>query len=208
MGYPLPTVIPLTRLAEFWVHGSVFAQRMRVVSPVGLVVAVRSAIRGIRGQLTASAEREMRMTAVDSTDRGPDSDTRDRAGLMPAAAGASRLSPFDRFATAASMVVSRAWFFIACVVLVVVWAPTFLVVPLDTWQLIINTVTTIITFLLVALLQNTQKRSDDAVQQKLNAMAEALSDLMYRLSPNDAALRTDEQELRNAVGLEQREGSQ
>jgi hypothetical protein len=126
---------------------------------------------------------------------------------MPSPALGSHLSLFDRFATAASLVVSRAWFFIACVVLVLVWAPTFLFLPLDTWQLIINTLTTIITFLLVALLQNTQKRSDDAVQQKLNAVADGLSDLMYYLSADDAGLRKDERELRDAVGLEKREGS-
>jgi hypothetical protein len=145
------------------------------------------------------------MATVDSPDGG--NNTHDASGVMPSSAPSGRLSLFDRFATAASMVVSRAWFFIGCVVLVLVWSPTFLVVPLDTWQLIINTVTTIITFLLVALLQNTQKRSDDAVQQKLNAIADGLSDLMYYLSSDDAGLRADERELRDAVGLEKREGS-
>jgi len=47
------------------------------------------------------------------------------------------------------------------VLLVVVWAPTYLLVGnFDTYQLIINTPTTIITFPLVALLQNTQRRSE------------------------------------------------
>ena len=74
---------------------------------------------------------------------------------------------------------SRAWFFVMCVLLVVLWAPSyFLLGELNTWQLIINTITTIVTFLLVALLQNTQKRADEAVQHKLNAIADALSDLM------------------------------
>ena len=44
--------------------------------------------------------------------------------------------------------------------LVVIWAPSILLIhSISTWQLIINTLTTIITFLLVALLQNTQERS-------------------------------------------------
>jgi low affinity Fe/Cu permease len=52
------------------------------------------------------------------------------------------------------------------VLVVVLWVPTLWVLPsADTWQLVINTVTTIITFLLVALLQNTQSRGDKAVQQ-------------------------------------------
>ena len=96
--------------------------------------------------------------------------------------GEHRLSPFDRFATATSVFVSRAWFFMACMLIVIIWVPTFLFVPLDTWQLIINTLTTIITFLLVALLQNTQKRADEAVQHKLNAVADGLADLMEALA--------------------------
>jgi low affinity Fe/Cu permease len=108
-----------------------------------------------------------------------------------------RLSPFDKFATHADNFASRAWFFAFCVVLVVVWAPSFfLISDIDTWQLIINTLTTIVTFLLVALLQNTQKRADDAVQQKLNAIAEGLANLMRRVAGEDhAGLQQDCREL-------------
>src|SRR6476659_5788806 len=61
---------------------------------------------------------------------------------------------FDRFAATASRFFSQAWFFSLCVILVLVWAPSyFLIGNLDTWQLIINTATTIVTFLMVALLQ-------------------------------------------------------
>lgn len=121
--------------------------------------------------------------------------------------GEHRLSAFDRFATATSEFVSRAWFFMACVAIVIIWVPTFVFVPLDTWQLIINTLTTIITFLLVALLQNTQKRADDALQQKLNAIAGGLSDLMHHMASQLPDIKDDERQLRDAVGLEQREGS-
>src|SRR2546423_1769209 len=73
------------------------------------------------------------------------------------------VSPFDQFATAAARFVSRAWFFALCVLLVVVWVPSYFVFrDVNTWQLIINTATTIVTFLLVALLQNTQTSSDEA----------------------------------------------
>jgi low affinity Fe/Cu permease len=115
---------------------------------------------------------------------------------------------FDRFAGWMSHVASRAAFFTFCVLLVVVWAPTyFLFGNVDTWQLIINTVTTIITFLMVALLQNSQTRSDQAVQHKLNAIADALADLMEHQSGVTRAdtLHNDLAELRDAVGLEQRE---
>jgi low affinity Fe/Cu permease len=119
-----------------------------------------------------------------------------------------RLSVFDRFATKASGFVSRAAFFVMCVLLVVLWAPSYFVMgSLDTWQLVINTVTTIVTFLLVALLQNTEKRADDAVQHKLNAIADALSDLMGNMSDERPSLSQDRDELRKAVGLEDRESA-
>jgi low affinity Fe/Cu permease len=119
-----------------------------------------------------------------------------------------QVSLFDRFASAADRFVSRAWFFSLCVLLVLVWAPSyFLIQDLNTWQLIINTATTIVTFLLVALLQNTQTRSDEAIQQKLNAIADAMADLMAAIGEDKPALQHDLVELRDAVGLEDRESS-
>jgi Low affinity iron permease len=117
---------------------------------------------------------------------------------------------FDRFATAASNVSSRAVFFASCVALVLLWAPSILVLSdIDTWQLIINTATTIVTFLMVALLQNSQTRSDNALQHKLNAVADGLADLMEHLADrgDDQNLQADLEELRAAVGLEQREST-
>jgi low affinity Fe/Cu permease len=117
---------------------------------------------------------------------------------------------FDRFATAASNIASRAVFFVLCVALVIVWAPSILFLrDIDTWQLIINTATTIVTFLMVALLQNSQTRSDHAVQHKLNAIADGLADLMAHLSDHHDIdeLHHDMRELRDAVGLESRESS-
>ncbi len=61
----------------------------------------------------------------------------------------------------------------------VIWAPTYLVIgSIDTWQLLINTLTTIVTFLMVALLQNSQTRANQAVLDKLNAIAGGLAELM------------------------------
>lgn len=121
---------------------------------------------------------------------------------MPSQVNA-HVGPFDRFASAASRIASRAWFFVFCVLLVIVWAPSILFLrDIDTWQLIINTATTIITFLLVALLQNSQERADLALQHKLNAVAHAMSLLMHR-----QGLEDDAAELREAVGLEDRESS-
>src|SRR3954451_6122806 len=111
------------------------------------------------------------MTALDT--RAAD----DKSAIMPTEVS-GKLGFFDRFATATANFASRAWFFAGCLLLVIIWAPTVVFFNIDTWQLIINTATTIVTFLLVALLQNTQTRSDEAVQHKLNAIADGLSNLM------------------------------
>jgi hypothetical protein len=60
---------------------------------------------------------------------------------------------------------------------------------------------------MVALLQNTQTRADRAIQDKLNAIADGLADLMKSASRDDATLRKDLTELRAAVGLEDRESA-
>ncbi|RRS02217.1 hypothetical protein EIW28_02080 [Glycomyces terrestris] len=115
------------------------------------------------------------------------------------------VSPFDRFATKASEFAARAPFFLLCILLVLIWAPSIIWLPMDTWQLIINTTTTIITFLLVALLQNTESRNDAAVQHKLNALANGLADLMEhtaKADPDSHDLDDCREELRRAVGLE------
>ena len=117
--------------------------------------------------------------------------------------GSGSSSPFDRFAEAAALFTSHATFFGACVVLVVIWVPSYLVIrDLDTWQLFINTVTTIVTFLLVALLQNSQRRSERAMHTKLDALADGLADLMGHVGGDNRALDKDIQDLKEAVGLE------
>jgi low affinity Fe/Cu permease len=112
-------------------------------------------------------------------------------------------SAFDRFAEAASEFASHAGFFLGCVLLVVVWIPSYFVLGnLNTWQLVINTATTIVTFLLVALLQNSQRRSDEAVHEKLDAIADGLADLLNPHRTADEELEQDERDLRRAVGVE------
>jgi Low affinity iron permease len=111
---------------------------------------------------------------------------------------------FDRFAEAASEFASHAAFFLGCLLLVLVWIPSYFVLGnLNTWQLVINTATTIVTFLLVALLQNSQRRSDVAVHAKLDAIADGLADLMAPGgSTDDDELAQDASDLRQAVGIE------
>jgi low affinity Fe/Cu permease len=129
-----------------------------------------------------------------------------------------RLGLFDRFASGVGRLVSRAPFFAAAVAIVVAWLieGAFKMAAegprafLDqTFQLQINTVTTVITFLLVALLQNTQARDNAALQDKLNAVAEGLSVLMDKVHSSDKdELQTAVRELRDAVGLEEKVGAE
>lgn len=131
-------------------------------------------------------------------------------GHMPSSVTPDR-GRFDRFAEWVSGLVSRAWFFAACVLLIVLWAPSY---PIwrsgDTYQLVVNTGTTIVTFLLVALLQNSQKRDSQANQHKLNAIAAGVATLLEHADlPYDEATELDRAavELRCAVGLEEREST-
>ncbi len=87
----------------------------------------------------------------------------------------NHLSWFTRAAKWASRAAGRPSTFIGAVVIILLWAITG---PLfhfsDTWQLVINTGTTIITFLMVFLIQNTQNRDTDAMQVKLDELLRAV----------------------------------
>ena len=82
---------------------------------------------------------------------------------------------FNRFASATAKITGRPWTFIACLLLVLVWAATG---PLfgfsETWQLVINTSTTIITFLMVFLIQSTQNRDAAAMHAKMDELIYAV----------------------------------
>ena len=100
---------------------------------------------------------------------------------------------FAAFAKQTAQVVGAYWAFLAALALVAGWAVTG---PLfhysDTWQLVINTATTIITFLMVFLIQNTQNRDARAMQLKLNeliaAVKEAHNDMIDIESLSDAQI--------------------
>ena len=115
-------------------------------------------------------------------------------------------SVFDRFAEASSHFVSTGAFFGISVVLVLLWFPTILLIPsVDTWQLVLNTAVSVLAFVLVALLQNSERRNDLAAHRKLDAIAEGLAELMqHGVDPAASDLRTRAGELRRAVGLEDR----
>lgn len=78
---------------------------------------------------------------------------------------------FRKFAQKTSSVVGSPWAFILAVVIILVWAITGPAFGFsDTWQLVINTGTTIITFLMVFLIQNTQNRDARAIHLKLDEL--------------------------------------
>jgi low affinity Fe/Cu permease len=83
---------------------------------------------------------------------------------------------FRKFAAKAADAVGSSWAFLLATVIIVVWALTG---PLfhysDTWQLVINTGTTIITFLMVFLIQNTQNRDAKGIHVKLDELIKATS---------------------------------
>jgi low affinity Fe/Cu permease len=89
---------------------------------------------------------------------------------------------FGVFARKTSNILGSAWAFVLAIVIIVVWAgtgPTFHYS--DTWQLIINTGTTIVTFLMVFLIQNTQNRDAKAVHLKLDELIRALGPARNKL---------------------------
>lgn len=84
---------------------------------------------------------------------------------------------FSKMASATARASGRPATFVLCCVVIVIWAVSG---PLfhysDTWQLIINTGTTIVTFLMVFLIQNTQNRDGAALQAKLDELIRATHD--------------------------------
>jgi low affinity Fe/Cu permease len=119
---------------------------------------------------------------------------------------ASGRTRFDRFAEAASRFVSEAAFFIISLVVVIVWLPTVVIfADVDTWQLVINTATSVLAFLLVALLQNSERRYDRALHHKVDALAIGLVTVMRQQGEADREER--ERMIRKlcaAVGVEER----
>jgi low affinity Fe/Cu permease len=81
------------------------------------------------------------------------------------------IKAFTAFANVVSRWTGRPLAFVICVALVVIWAASGPMFGFsDTWQLVINTSTTIITFLMVFLIQNTQNRDNAALQAKLDEL--------------------------------------
>jgi len=84
-------------------------------------------------------------------------------------------SPFSRFAKWTARATGHPAAFMSAALIIVVWAVTGPIFRFsDTWQLVINTGTTIVTFIMVFLIQNTQNRDGHAVQLKLDELIRAV----------------------------------
>jgi len=78
---------------------------------------------------------------------------------------------FRRFSHRTAALVGSPWSFVTALTIIIVWALTGPIFHFsDTWQLVINTGTTIITFLMVFLIQNTQNRDAKAIHLKLDEL--------------------------------------
>ncbi|MBA2498027.1 MAG: low affinity iron permease family protein [Acidimicrobiia bacterium] len=111
---------------------------------------------------------------------------------------------FDKVADQVSTLAARSGFFIGLVVVVVAWAALGVLFGFSHgWIDDLEIAGTIVTLLLVALLENEQWRNSKATQRKLNAVADALAHLLA----SDASATDHVRELQAAVGLEKREST-
>jgi low affinity Fe/Cu permease len=107
---------------------------------------------------------------------------------------------FTRFTSATSALLGRPWVFVAALIVLILWACSGPLLGFsDTWQLIINTSTTIITFLMVFIIQNTQNRDNLALNIKLDAIINNLGikrdDLIEAEDQSDKQLEKEKKQV-------------
>jgi hypothetical protein len=116
-----------------------------------------------------------------------------------------RRTVFDRFVEKVYRRASQAPFFFLCALVVVGWLVSVpLWSDLKAWQAALHTVASVFTLLLVVLLENAGRRAEEAAQEKLNVIAQALAALLDSGGHDDPELREAGRELREAIGLEER----
>ena len=112
---------------------------------------------------------------------------------------------FEKFVESIQRRVSRAPFFLVCLAIVIIWGVSAPLWPdLKQWQVAIHTISSVLSLLLLVLLENAGRRSEEASQEKLNVLAEALAALMESQSNQTPDLEDASRKLAEAVGLEER----
>jgi low affinity Fe/Cu permease len=89
---------------------------------------------------------------------------------------------FHKFSTRVAKIVGSPWAFAGAVLVILLWIFTGPIFGYsDTWQLVINTGTTVITFLIVFIIQNTQNRESAAMQLKLDELIRAITNARNKM---------------------------
>jgi low affinity Fe/Cu permease len=123
----------------------------------------------------------------------------------------TKLDIFTRFTTAVSVAIGRPWVFVIALGILVLWGASGPLLGFsDTWQLIINTGTTIITFLMVFIIQNTQNRDQLAANIKLVAIMKKLhitaDDLLTAEDESDKQLEREKEQIERRHSPQRRTG--
>jgi low affinity Fe/Cu permease len=112
---------------------------------------------------------------------------------------------FDEVADAASHHVSTGPFFAVTTAMLGVWLVFGFVHEFSNrWLNVGSTIMVVVTFVLLAILENAQRRSDKALHRKLNVLVQAMAELLER---DESRHRTTADELRGAAGVEHREST-
>jgi low affinity Fe/Cu permease len=112
---------------------------------------------------------------------------------------------FEKFVESVQRRVSRAPFFLLCLAIVIIWGASAPLWPdLKQWQVAIHTISSVLSLLLLVLLENAGRRAEEASQEKINVLAEALAALMESQAHQTPDLEDAVRKLSESVGLEER----
>ena len=129
--------------------------------------------------------------------RHPERETAERARERP--------SLFARLAERFHRQIAHPWFFAFCFALIALWVASYPLFKSSlSWEASIHTAASIITLLVLGLVENSARRTEQAMQEKLNVLAEAMAALMESRGHDDPRLLEEVERLREAVGLEER----
>ena len=112
---------------------------------------------------------------------------------------------FARWAERIHRQVAHPWFFAFCVLLIGLWIASYPLFKSSlSWEASIHTAASVITLIVLGLVENSARRTEQAMQEKLNVLAEAFAALMESRAQDDPRLMEEVERLRDAVGLEDR----